>query len=431
LRNKYYILAICILATLLSLGFWWAFDHPPADLNQDLAASSFPQTELSLNRDTHTGAEQFVSTADNAVISIRKPVHQLPTLQLVGRTVSAEGALLLGVSVLPPGRTGHPVLSDEEGNFSINIIVTDSHDHYYLRFRYEGYHEVSLALRKEQLDARSLNLGDVVLQAEGPVASLDGSVRDDGGMPVAGATVRLFSNSLNKRFEAQSNEDGNFFFPRVYSAGDYRLRVQAPGPYVDFTQTMLDIPVGHTFVEYTLARSVVGGFDGRMVDTQGQGVSYRNLQLESDDAQSVALTVTGDADGYFRIVDIPLGVYALRSRASPYLDVGGIEINNNMTDLVEVVLDVGDGLVEGSVVDQYGEPVHGARVRIDWVEVHRGFRSRSRRLVLTDHAGYFGFVELGPGKRQMIVQASDFQTAELAFSENDTWIEVQLKRAVQ
>lgn len=262
--------------------------------------------------------------------------------------------------------------------------------------------------------------------AEVPAVRLDGVVTDDEGKAVPGATVRLYSKSLNMRLKAGTGEYGEFSFPGIHHAEDYRLWVEAPGAFHDSTRSMLELPGSNPYLTIELQRAPTGSLRGRMVDTLGNGISYRTLQLESDKRQDRALVVTGDADGYFEVDGIPLGVYALRSRAEPYLDIAGVIVDGSADDVTDVVLDEGDELVEGRVVDSYGEPVMGARVRIAWLQEHEQQRSRSQRVLATDDKGRFLFGTLGRGARKMSISAPGFRSSEIFLEGNAPWVEVQL-----
>jgi protocatechuate 3,4-dioxygenase beta subunit len=274
--------------------------------------------------------------------------------------------------------------------------------------------------------ASSSNITPPDVSSDAHAGRLDGVVTDDEGRAVPGATVRLYSKSLNMRLKAGTGEYGEFSFPGIRDAMDYRLWVEAPGAFRDSTRTMLELPGDNPYLAIELQRLPTGSLRGRMTDTLGNGISYRSLQLESNGGQARALTVTGDAEGRFQVDGIPLGTYSLRSRAEPYLEFAGIAVSDSAEEFIDVILDEGDQLVEGRVVDFYGEPVVGARVRMAWSQEREQHRSRSQHVLATDDEGRFQFETLASGVRKMRVSAPGFRDSEVFLEGDTTWLEVQM-----
>jgi hypothetical protein len=73
------------------------------------------------------------------------------------------------------------------------------------------------------------------------------------------------------------------------------------------------------------------------------------------------------------------------------------------------MLDVGDYLLEGRVLDQHANPIAGAQLSLVWSHESNGITSHSARNSTTDTAGYFRFSQLGPGVHMLSVGAAGYE----------------------
>ena len=77
-----------------------------------------------------------------------------------------------------------------------------------------------------------------------------------------------------------------------------------------------------------------------------------------------------------------------------------------------LVLDWGDQVMTGEVVDDRGDPVGGAEVSLSWSDTNGEVRSTSKRVTRTDPEGGFRITQLGPGEHLLKVRAAGYHTVQ-------------------
>ncbi len=258
-----------------------------------------------------------------------------------------------------------------------------------------------------------------------------GDLRDQQGVPLAGERVHLQSQLQNTHYQAVSGPDGSFSFSEVSASSDYRLRVRPKGRYTDYSWKPVDLNADTPPLAVVLEALSAGRLTGRMVDAEGNPVPQFSLWLRSAQARGKWLKVTGDAYGYFKVDEVPEGLLIFQTRSLPQFRISGIPLDAESERYVELVLDWGEAVLEGRVVNAHGNPLAGAQVNLSWLHGEGPVRSRSARKTVTDSRGWFTFSRLGPGPRHLNVSAAGHSRKQRALEPGEQWVEVQLESLEQ
>jgi protocatechuate 3,4-dioxygenase beta subunit len=177
-----------------------------------------------------------------------------------------------------------------------------------------------------------------------------------------------------------------------------RVVVEAPG----FPRRAIVLDRAGESLRITLEAGVI--VTGRVTAVRGrQGVEGALVALLSDGSRRTART---DADGVFRIADVPPGHAKLAISPPEYAEVDTeVEIqatarSDRPFELAPVDLEE-PGSVEGEVVDARGEPVSGARVSVGVAPAYLPAGALPRGLAVTNAQGHFTLLGVRPGRRAL------------------------------
>jgi hypothetical protein len=147
-------------------------------------------------------------------------------------------------------------------------------------------------------------LGTASVMAQSTGATVDGTVKDNSGAPVAGATVTIVNTATNQPTEQKSNDQGQFTLLSL-QPGSYRLTIVAGG-FKTYEQNGIVLEVGQHAtqnvamqlgkVQETLTvHSDVAGLDtvASTVSDEVNGHSLRNLPLNTRNPYGLAALVPG------------------------------------------------------------------------------------------------------------------------------------------
>jgi hypothetical protein len=147
-------------------------------------------------------------------------------------------------------------------------------------------------------------LGTASVMAQSTGATVDGTVKDNSGAPVAGATVTIVNTATNQPMEQKSNDQGQFTLLSL-QPGSYRLTIVAGG-FKTYEQNGIVLEVGQHAtqnvamqlgkVQETLTvHSDVAGLDtvASTVSDEVNGHSLRNLPLNTRNPYGLAALVPG------------------------------------------------------------------------------------------------------------------------------------------
>lgn len=344
-------------------------------------------------------------------------------LAVFGQVTSADGEPLTGVRVVHLGQPSRRTRTDGEGWYELLVAVREGQVPR-LRFDLEGYQAERVDLNDAALGANDARL-DAMLMPVSDTVEVSAHLLDEQGAPVAGERVYLHSPGLRTHYQAVSGAAGTARFPEVAASADYRARVAPRGPYKDYARSV-DLS-GGAALEIVLEPLAVGALSGHMIDPAGEPVPQFSLRLYSADARAKRRQVSGDADGYFEIAEVPAGPLTLQAVSTPQLQITGVEVDDGANTYVELVLDWGDAMLEGWVIDANDDPVAGADVDLYWTRNEGPVHSRSARRTFTDGRGAFLFSRLGRATHRLEVTAPGHVRHQQTVQTDTPWVEVRLE----
>jgi protocatechuate 3,4-dioxygenase beta subunit len=215
--------------------------------------------------------------------------------------------------------------------------------------------------------------------------ALDVHVRDDRGYPVDAAQISVGSVDPSVPFRTTVFTDarGDTTIPGARGIA-LRLEVSSPGHASRVVQWSL----GDPSTEITLDPSEA--LTGAVRESRsGAPIKGAEITLYGDVGARHSAT---DPDGKFKFDDVAPGAAHLRVRAPGRVtrerDVTIEDPTSHVQDLGYVELDE-EGVVEGIVLDERGNPVAGARVGKDRVPTYVPATSHDTSYALTDPRGHF------------------------------------------
>ncbi len=144
-----------------------------------------------------------------------------------------------------------------------------------------------------------------------PAAIVSGRVLDPQGRPARGATIHLIAHSRFGPATATTGKDGAFSFP-VELGGIYRLTAEKKGFGAGRRAEPLRIQGSATGIEVRLNRPA--SLSGRVVGLTAKELAGLSLTLE-DQHEGAEGTLKVEADGRYRVVDLPPGDCRLQAQA--------------------------------------------------------------------------------------------------------------------
>ncbi|MHC5010905.1 MAG: MSCRAMM family protein, partial [Planctomycetota bacterium] len=255
-----------------------------------------------------------------------------------------------------------------------------------------------------------LPLPGVTVQVIGLVKAPRASAGETGDVDATGN--RSFARA------AETGADGAFQLGDLPAGGAYTLVVRHV-PYREIVLRGLNVQTGRTTDVGEILLGSPTSLQGEVVDAAGRPVGGARVQVFPDASRPERLDLRrgltdlqgaldhlaeslAEADGSFRVQDLPPGRYLLRISAPGYAAVfrEGVWVTaDELSASVRVVLDAGAGYV-GRVVDEEGRGIGGARViavaapgtriqRLDRVETTAASNGRYRLDRLVPGMRYF------------------------------------------
>ena len=376
-----------------------------------------------LATDRYASARTIVRAgADGAVLL----VTERRTLKIIGQVTDAAGKPLAGVEVSELWGRGRRTRSDAVGEYSLSFEASGSSGHHRFRFELKGYRPEHLALEAAaRRDEGPMRL-DARLEPIEQTLEVAAYLMDEQGVPVVGERMHLYSRRLNTQYQGMSDAEGRVVLPAVLPSSDYRLSVLPKARYETILWPSLDLMVEPPPLEIVLKSRATGGLRGRMVDVGGEPVPHFSMWLHSDQARGQWTKVVGDGSGYFEVTDVPDGRLTLQTRSEPQFRTTGIELAAGSEAYVEIVLDWGEYFLERRIVNEKGEPLAGARIRLDWLDGEWLVGQSSIRQSVTDSTGAFVLSRLGGGPYGLRVSAAGHATKQLGLGFGEEWVQVRL-----
>jgi len=122
----------------------------------------------------------------------------------------------------------------------------------------------------------ALTLAAACLRAQTGIAQISGTVRDPGGLLIAGAQVTVTQTSTGLTRTAQTGSDGSYILPSL-PVGPYRLNITKEG-FNAYSQSGIILPVdSNPIIEAvlqvgSLSQEIAVQADASMVETHSTGV---------------------------------------------------------------------------------------------------------------------------------------------------------------
>lgn len=331
-----------------------------------------------------TGAKLRLAATDGRGVDFRlkpaKPEEKgpaaidLPTgVPVTGKVVSAQdGRALPGALAYPGGDYGPVVRSAADGTFRLPALPAKG-----------GVHVAAAGFFPAWAEGSDNRLPTLALR---PRLAASGTVVDEAGKPVAGAslkaTLRPDPKTLNDQGAyrsggfARSGPDGRFRLGGFLAGFAYDLRIDREG----FAPARQELPArepGQPAPELRIVLRAGRVAFGAVIDGSRRPVAGARATLQPAAPADFAarrraardpekFEGSTDAAGRFEVKGLPAGTFDLtvRGRGFAPLTVPGLEVpaGSGRTDLGTVLLAPGASL-RGLVTDGKGGPIEGAEVR--------------------------------------------------------------------
>jgi hypothetical protein len=310
----------------------------------------------------------------------------------------------------PPAETA----SGADGRFGLYVTVQQSGGpgRDTLEFSLPSYSDKRVALTSPGPSAGELALGEVKMTRANGGGIVRGSVTASDS-PVPQAHVLLRSTDNTGYYETTSDAGGSFVMADV-AIGEYTLSVVPVGNYHDHTESSLKIGAAGLELRIALEPLTDARLHGQMLDIHGTPIPGFSLWLKNRSAGGYgSWPLLGDAHGFFDAPGVPAGDVALMTYSVPRISISGVTLVDSNDPPLQLILDVGDHVLEGRVFDSSSNAIPGAQVSLSWSHESDGIVSRATRDTTTDTGGYFRFSQLGPGVHTLSVTAAGFQSRSL------------------
>lgn len=190
-----------------------------------------------------------------------------------------------------------------------------------------------------------------------PTPIVSGRVLDPQGQPASGATVHLIAHRRFGPGTAKTGKDGAFSFP-VKAGGIYRLAAEKEGFGAARRTMPLRIHGSMPGIKLRLNRPAT--LSGRVVGLTAKELAGLSLTL-GDQHEGASGTLKVEADGRYRVIDLPPGDSRLDARAGVRFAQAMVTVAEGDTKTLDVVF-APLTPVRGRVLGPDGAPVAGAQV---------------------------------------------------------------------
>ncbi|WP_273837892.1 carboxypeptidase regulatory-like domain-containing protein [Halococcus sp. PRR34] len=248
-------------------------------------------------------------------------------------------------------------------------------------------------------------------EAEQPVdidiarGAITGTVTDESGAPIAGATVT--ANASDGNYTATTGDDGTYTIEDV-PTGTHDITASADN-YSSATQTV-DVPAnGTATADFTLAPE--NGSISGTVTASDAGDPVANVTVAAEDGDGTVYNATTDDNGTYTI-DVPPGTYSVNVADTPagyeaqtIITVGPGEAVTGIDFTVEPT-NPPTGSIEGTITNGAGTPIEGAHV-VD--------ADGDAFNVSTDEAGHYEIGNLTESTYALRAKTDDYGTSDIRF----------------
>lgn len=292
----------------------------------------------------------------------------------------------------------------------IVVALTDTNGQYTLTGLPAGKLRVNVGAEGFMLDSFVITLLpaedrllDLVLEAN--PGSVTGLVTTAGGLPVAGAVVRLLNEQRGLQFETVTDTSGQFSLDLLVPDVLYLVRVSA----VTFAaaNAFIRVAPGATETINFELTALPGSLSGIVVE-EGTGNPLSSVAVSLQELTGVVLgTVATDNTGRFIVDSLAAGTYMISVNSTTHsIRQLSVTITSGEDTFIEVSLAPLTGSLQGSVSDEQGRPLGDAAVTL----------LLSNRAIIrdfTDEEGRFFLSNLIPDNYIVVVQLAGFSAKQL------------------
>lgn len=264
----------------------------------------------------------------------------------------------------------------------------------------------TLSLRVSRPGYAAVNLDPITLPAEEPVtvvlrpaARVSGTVVDEDGSPVAGASLLLTRDS--RVLGAATADAGGRFAVEGVEPATLTLTAMAPG-FLPSVQSDLDVPQGGELadLEVILERGAV--LEGTVTAPSGEPAPGARITVSGNSAPGsfagLGLSqAAADEDGHYRLEGVAEGERSFRVEWNGLPPAARSVAVRAGTNRLDVQLE-GGAAVSGRVVTSSGEPVEGAELRLAPLQETGGGELPS---AISASDGFFRFAAVSPGRYRL------------------------------
>lgn len=339
------------------------------------------------------------AAAQNAVVS--------------GVVVNQVNSPISGATVeITNGPSSGSVSTAANGSYLLSNLEPGT---YTLRASATGFSSQNRSVTLGSGDNRTINFTLVSDAPQGGV--LEGTVtRSDTRQPLAGALVQLTGGAGTIPQTQTTEEDGTFRFSNL-STGVYRLAVDRDGFFGfarNFTVTQNRVTTAR--VNLRVRGAELSTLQG--VVTSNTGNRVRNVLLRLTGGETSA-SVRTNANGVYRITRVVPGSYVLDVVTEDFAGQNiPVTIPAGQTVTLNIVLQplgATNSTIEGFTVDNFGDPVPGARVQVVGGPVTGDFD-------LSDGTGFYRITSLPAGTYTLRASATGYEndTETVTVAQNQT-----------
>jgi RNA polymerase sigma factor (sigma-70 family) len=346
---------------------------------------------LSLCANGNGYAQGEVTAGGETSVTIQFPVGQ----EVMGRVVDRSGEPVEDAEI-------YVGLNDSQGWW---IARTDASGAFHLRDVFPTSYRCAARARGHAPSAISLLRGNpgertqITLELGGASGTVSGTVLDDDGNPVGGATVMLIPNQgfgtavgWNQQLppvqEMTADEEGEFEFTSAIS-GTNTILVKAPGS-APWRGPVEVAPGSSASVDVRLPPESVWSGVVRAADGTPVGGADLAFEWEPEEERSFdSIYTAARDDGSFRIDSLPAGEFHPRASKSRFGKTNAtVVLQPGRETVSDLVLDPGR-ILRGRVVSDRGEPLEDCGVTAVFPPPPGSRQRSSTRGDRTDSQGQF------------------------------------------
>jgi len=340
-----------------------------------------------------------VSTGTD-IVDLVVPVVQ--TLVLYGAVTEIGGDPVPAASIrlLPAGVS---TSTDDLGVYLMEVEIKRETGQL-LVVEKQGYEPVKRPVSQQQWKASPELQVDVRLQPDAETTTVSGTVVDDRGNPVSGQNMQL--NNSSYRYSTRTDQLGIFRFNEVSVGSNYHLNVLTDIAYERHQQSGLRVPSdGISNLQITVRKRGSGEVSGSFVSASGEQLSGYSSNVIITGHR---IPITSGSDGKFRVADVPAGSISIGNSGLATVTTSGVKLEDDESVTIVVVVDVGVQQFVGTVVDESGQPVGGAKILWRWQSRQDGLLHESMRNAVSDSNGRFALTGFAAVPHELRILAAGY-----------------------